>query len=112
MGMFLRRGSPPAHVLTVVIAGTFSGSHAHVTVGDVQYTSAATVEVAPGDVVSILVSSDSLNDADSCYVAVDGETVQIGRGTYLYTVLKSSTITLFRGGSSRAYYYYCEITTS
>lgn len=112
MGMFLRRGQPPARALTVVIAGTFSSSRAYVTVGDVQYTSAATVEVNPGDVVGIYISSDSLNQGDLCYVAVDGETVQTGRGTYLYTVLKSSTITLFRGGSSGAYYYYCEITTS
>lgn len=112
MGMFLRRGPAPKRMRAVAIDGTFSSSKAYATIDDKMYTSAATIEVDPGTVIGIRISSDSLNQAGSCYIAVDGETVQTGRGTYLYTVLKDSTITFFRGGSSGAYYYYCEITTT
>lgn len=112
MGMFLRRGPAPKRMRAVTIDGTFSSSKAYATIDDTMYISAATVDVAPGTVIGIRVSSDSFNHAGSCYIAVDGETVQAGRGTYLYTVLKDSSITFFRGGSSGDYYYYCVITTT
>lgn len=89
-------------------------SYGYVTVKGVKYTSDVSMDVEPGTVAEIYVSS-AYGYYDLCYVAIDGVTVKSGSGTYLYTVEKPSVLTFSRegndSGSSPTYRNVCNITT-
>lgn len=99
------------------VATTFQSMddyYGYVTIKGVKYTSDVSMDVEPGTVAEIYVSS-AYGYYDLCYVAIDGVTVKSGSGTYLYTVEKPSVLTFSRegndSGSSPTYRNVCNITT-
>lgn len=102
-------GEYVASVKTVTITGTGNSSSCVVTIDGNRYYNAATVEVPSYTEIKIYVGS--VYNASRCFIALNGEVVQQGEGTYYYTVNKDCEIKLTGKGSAPTRYYEVEITT-
>ena len=98
--------------ITVNISGKLSSQHAYATVGGTTYKVETTLQdVSKGTQASVYVGAMASDLRDSCYVKLNGETVQSGYGTYSFVISHSMTITFGSSGSVPNIYYYAEITT-
>ena len=86
--------------ITIKLGSAYSSSYAYVTIDDVQYTAATTVEVAPGTIIHAWVGG-----AVNGTVYLNGTSVLSGRGvTYEHVADGPATITMSRTGSSSRRY--------
>lgn len=77
---------------TVTIKGTGNSSVVYVTINGTKYTSAASVQVSVGDVITATVGG---TDSSNSSITVDGTQVVYGKaGSYNYTVQTDCTVTL------------------
>lgn len=95
---------------TVTIMGNGDKYYASVTIDGITYTSATTLEVPVGTVISCYVNGDE----DGAYIKVNNTTVvdvDSRSGSYKFPVTRNITITLFKDYEEEFYeeYYYGEI---
>lgn len=102
-------GEYVASVKTVTITGTGNSSSCVVTINGTRYYKAATVEVLSYTEIEIYIGN--VYHASRCFIALNGEVVQQGTGTYYYTVDKDCEIKITAKGTSPLLYYEVEITT-
>lgn len=120
MGMFLRRGQPPARGIPVSMTGTFNDNYAYASIGDTKYTEATQLKVEAGTVVTVYVAvpgGDFGLNASSCKITLDGETVAGGvdgttSATYKYTVMKPAVLSFSYESLFGFKIYACAITTT
>lgn len=120
MGMFLRRGKPPAIVsgIPVTITGTMSSSYAYVTIGDTVYSSEHVAYVEPGTSITVYVSFNStIVSGEKVAIRLNGKTVAGGgenttSATYKYTVTSAVTLTFSVAATFGISAYSCDITTT
>lgn len=102
-------GEYVASVKTVTITGTGNASYCVVAIDGTRYYKAATVEVLSYTEIEIYIGN--VPYASRCFIALNGEVVQQGTGTYYYTVDKNCEIKITAKGTSPLLYYEVEITT-
>lgn len=108
----LTRGEPPATTVDVALSGTFSSSYGYVTIDGTQYTSAKTVTVAKGTIVTVYCWS--LMNKQKAKITLNGTTVAQGTSDaaaeYTFAVTDNCTITVKKFGTASTTYYTADIT--
>ena len=91
----------------VAIEGSFSAYFGYLEINGTKYTSATTLNLPHGTVIKIVLTA--LQQSSSCYVKVNGVTVQSGSGTYYCTLTAPARIVMYNSGMFLDGYRTCDI---